>query len=478
MGDEQRLGYEELLAAPGRASTAAPTSPSRWRRSSRCSTPRRSSLVNRFEEVQAAAQGTPLEPHLVGELIASEVEVKTGRCETFADIPATMAERRAQLQAVRRSARHRARRDRHAPVVDRGRTSGSSTRRTTVATTSCSATSSGGTTPSGSTSTSASAARTARSRSRTGCATCCPSCWRCRRARRSSRTSTPGCTRPGRRSSRASSRAAACRTRTRLAGVRGLRPLPLRDGLDHRAHAALVERPAAPRVPDGRDPHRRRAARPGRGSGAGGVRDLARRADRACPRRGRAARRPAAPADRGEHVARDPVGSLGRAFSISSAGTSCPTRARLERLLEWVGPVAEEIGAAPYLAAPGEERGRAADRPLRRGRLARGDLRRAGRRHPGPWLTRTISEEALFEALAAAQGLRPARADVVDGLLARLSPAVRGASRSRAGTARDRCPAGAGSRARRLGPAELLRDLEQVTTNLQLAYAAAAAPTP
>ena len=57
-------------------------------------------LVNRFEEVQAAAQGTALEPHLVGELIASEVEIKTGRCETFADVPAAMAERRAQLTAL------------------------------------------------------------------------------------------------------------------------------------------------------------------------------------------------------------------------------------------------------------------------------------------------------------------------------------------------------------------------------------------
>ena len=56
-------------------------------------------LVNRFEEVKAAAQGTPLEEHLVGELIASEVEIKTGRCESFADVPAAMAERRAQLQA-------------------------------------------------------------------------------------------------------------------------------------------------------------------------------------------------------------------------------------------------------------------------------------------------------------------------------------------------------------------------------------------
>jgi carboxylate-amine ligase len=54
-------------------------------------------LVNRFEELQAAAQGTPLADHLVGELIASEIEVRTGRCETFADAAATMAERRRQL---------------------------------------------------------------------------------------------------------------------------------------------------------------------------------------------------------------------------------------------------------------------------------------------------------------------------------------------------------------------------------------------
>jgi len=56
--------------------------------------------VNRFEDVQAAAQGTALGPHLVGELIASEVEVRTGRCETFADIPATLVERRSQLAAL------------------------------------------------------------------------------------------------------------------------------------------------------------------------------------------------------------------------------------------------------------------------------------------------------------------------------------------------------------------------------------------
>ena len=54
-------------------------------------------LTNRFEELQAAAQGTPLEDNLVGELIASEVEVRTGRCDTFEEASARLAERRTQL---------------------------------------------------------------------------------------------------------------------------------------------------------------------------------------------------------------------------------------------------------------------------------------------------------------------------------------------------------------------------------------------
>ncbi len=57
-------------------------------------------LVNRFEEVQAAARGTSLEPNLVGELIASEVEVKTGKQASFVDIPGALAERRAELAAL------------------------------------------------------------------------------------------------------------------------------------------------------------------------------------------------------------------------------------------------------------------------------------------------------------------------------------------------------------------------------------------
>lgn len=55
------------------------------------------SLVNRFEDVKASAVGTPVEENLVGELIASEIEVRTGRCESFAEAADRMGDRRWQL---------------------------------------------------------------------------------------------------------------------------------------------------------------------------------------------------------------------------------------------------------------------------------------------------------------------------------------------------------------------------------------------
>src|SRR4051812_45588573 len=57
-------------------------------------------LVNRFEELQEAAQGSELEPHLVGELIAPEIELRPGRCDSFATAAALLAERRQQLREV------------------------------------------------------------------------------------------------------------------------------------------------------------------------------------------------------------------------------------------------------------------------------------------------------------------------------------------------------------------------------------------
>jgi carboxylate-amine ligase len=57
-------------------------------------------LVNRFEDLHAAARGTELEDHLVGELIASEVEIRTGRRDRFPDAAARIVERRRQLTGL------------------------------------------------------------------------------------------------------------------------------------------------------------------------------------------------------------------------------------------------------------------------------------------------------------------------------------------------------------------------------------------
>ena len=57
-------------------------------------------MVNRFEDIQAATAGTELGENLAGELIASEVEIKTGRCESFAEAAGKLAQRRLQLIEV------------------------------------------------------------------------------------------------------------------------------------------------------------------------------------------------------------------------------------------------------------------------------------------------------------------------------------------------------------------------------------------
>jgi carboxylate-amine ligase len=100
MGDEQRLSPDELITRAREQFEAATDFTIAVEEEFALLDPESLNLVNRFEEVHAAAQGTPLEDHLVGELIASEVEVRTGRCETFGDVPAVVAERRAQLQAL------------------------------------------------------------------------------------------------------------------------------------------------------------------------------------------------------------------------------------------------------------------------------------------------------------------------------------------------------------------------------------------
>jgi carboxylate-amine ligase len=100
MGDEQKLGYEELLAESQAGFEQVNDFTLAVEEEFALLDPATLGLVNRFEELQAAAKGTDVEPHLVGELIASEVEVRTGPCDTFAEAAEVIGERRAQLRAL------------------------------------------------------------------------------------------------------------------------------------------------------------------------------------------------------------------------------------------------------------------------------------------------------------------------------------------------------------------------------------------
>src|SRR5262245_38152363 len=100
MGDEQRLSPDELIAQARERFESATDFTVAVEEEFAILDPESLDLTNRFEDVQAAARGTALEEHLAGELIASEVEVRTGKQSSFAEIPAVVAERRSQLQGL------------------------------------------------------------------------------------------------------------------------------------------------------------------------------------------------------------------------------------------------------------------------------------------------------------------------------------------------------------------------------------------
>src|SRR6187551_1606130 len=100
MGDAQRLSPEEQIALAREQFESATDLTVAVEEEFAVLDPETLDLTNRFEELKAAAEGTELEEHLVGELIASEVEVRTGRCDTFAEIAVRLPERRAQLTAL------------------------------------------------------------------------------------------------------------------------------------------------------------------------------------------------------------------------------------------------------------------------------------------------------------------------------------------------------------------------------------------
>ena len=100
MGDSQRLTPEEQIALAREQFDAAQDFTVAVEEEFAVLDPETLDLTNRFEELQAAAQGTALEEHLVGELIASEVEVRTGRSDDFDQAAALMGERREQLYGL------------------------------------------------------------------------------------------------------------------------------------------------------------------------------------------------------------------------------------------------------------------------------------------------------------------------------------------------------------------------------------------
>lgn len=100
MGDAQRLSPEEQIALARDQFESAEDFTVAVEEEFAVLDPETLELTNRFEDLQDAAKGTAVEDHLVGELIASEVEVRTGRCSNFAEAAATMGERRAQLFAL------------------------------------------------------------------------------------------------------------------------------------------------------------------------------------------------------------------------------------------------------------------------------------------------------------------------------------------------------------------------------------------
>src|SRR5256886_15547917 len=100
MGDAQRLTPDEQIAFARDAFENADDLTIAVEEEFALLDPETLELTNRFEELKAGAAGTELDEHLVGELIASEIEVKTGRCENFGEVAERIAERRAQLEAL------------------------------------------------------------------------------------------------------------------------------------------------------------------------------------------------------------------------------------------------------------------------------------------------------------------------------------------------------------------------------------------
>jgi len=102
VGDEQKITWEEMLARSREDFDAGTDFTVAVEEEFAVLDPSTLELTNRFEDLKAASLDTDFADHVVGELIASEVEVRTGRCESFAQAAATMADRRRQILGLAR----------------------------------------------------------------------------------------------------------------------------------------------------------------------------------------------------------------------------------------------------------------------------------------------------------------------------------------------------------------------------------------
>ncbi len=100
MGDAQRLSPDEQIRSAREAFEEGRDFTIAVEEEFALLDPATLELTNRFEELKAAALGTDLDDHLVGELIASEIEIKTGRCDDFLQVAELMAKRRDQLEEL------------------------------------------------------------------------------------------------------------------------------------------------------------------------------------------------------------------------------------------------------------------------------------------------------------------------------------------------------------------------------------------
>jgi carboxylate-amine ligase len=102
MGEEQKGTWQELLARNRAEFEAGTDLTVAVEEEFALLDPETLELTNRFEALKAAADRTDFAEHVVGELIASEVEIRTGRCTGFHEAAAKMQGRRSQIHALAR----------------------------------------------------------------------------------------------------------------------------------------------------------------------------------------------------------------------------------------------------------------------------------------------------------------------------------------------------------------------------------------